>query len=81
MKPKASNHYESANDVYEKFTGHPHLITFENREYKSVKTKSDGDRKRLVYRCDEEVHNLVISTVGGVVVHVEGIYSIGEVAV
>lgn len=81
MKPKASNNYESTNDVYEKFTGYPYLITFENNFYKSVKTIQDGEKKKLVYRYDEERHNLVISTVGGVVVNVEGIYRIGEVVV
>lgn len=81
MKIKTPNHFNSNQDVFDQFTGYPYMITFERFSYKAVKTTQDGEKKKLIYRCVPERHNLVITTVGGVVVNVEGIYSMDEVAV
>ena len=81
MKIKLPNHFESTQEVFDRFTGYPYMITYERFSYKAVKTIKDGEKKKLIYRCEPERHNLVITTVGGVVVNVQGIYSMDEVAV
>lgn len=73
--------YHSLNAVIEKFNKVTGKIRFEGREYKFVNIFFGENVKKLVYRCEREQHNLVISMMGDVVVHVEGVYSIGDVAV
>lgn len=71
--------YDSLNAVMEKFNKVIGNIRFEGREYKYVNIIFEKNVKKLVYRCEREQHNLVISMMGDVVVNVEGVYSIGEV--
>ena len=81
MKIKTLNHFNLNQEVFDRFTGYPYMITYERFVYKAVKTIIEGDKKKLIYRCEPERHNLVITTVGGIVVNVQGIYSMDEVAV
>lgn len=71
--------YNSLNELMEKFNKVIGKIRFEGREYKYVNTTFKGNVAKLIYRNEQEQHNLVISMLGDVVVHAEGIYSISEV--
>jgi len=75
------NCFESINEIYEKFNCVPPQIHYENCIYNYQRTLFEGKTAKIVYRCETERHNLVISTIGSVVVKVDGIYSIGKVAV
>ncbi len=79
MKIKSFPRFRSMNDIFDRFHKVSSKIVFENREYKYVNVVFKGNMKNLIYRNEQEQHNLVISMMGDVVVHVEGIYSIGEV--
>ncbi|QCR33149.1 hypothetical protein [Lysinibacillus sp. SGAir0095] len=81
MKPTAINNFDSINEIYDQFNTVTNKIRLEDQEYEYQKMTVKGDVKKHIYRCDQEQHNLVISTLGNVVVNVEGIYSIGKVAV
>ncbi|MBD8026444.1 hypothetical protein H9636_07200 [Ureibacillus sp. Re31] len=73
--------YNTLNEIIEKFNKVNSEIRFEGREYKYVNIIFEKNVKKLVYRCEREQHNLVVSMMGDVVVNAEGVYSIGDVAV
>lgn len=73
--------YDSLNAVMEKFNKVISKIRFEGREYKYVNTTFKGNVAKLIYRNEQEQHNLVIYMMGSVVENAEGIYSISKVAV
>lgn len=81
MKVKSVPRFTSLDDVADRFEKVTSKIQFENREYKYVKIVFEGETNKLIYRCEEERHNLIISMISDVVVDVVGVYSLGEVAI
>lgn len=81
MKTNSFPRFKSLNDVVHRYNKFSHKILFENREYTYADIFFRGHVKKLVYRCDREQHNLIISMMGDVVVNAAGVYSIGDVAV
>lgn len=81
MKVKSFPHFTSLDDVADRFEKVTLKIQFENREYKYVKIVFKGQVNKLVYRNEDERNNLIISMMGDVVVDVEGVYSVGDVAI
>jgi len=81
MKRKGFNNFDSINEIYDRFNTVTNKINFENHIYEYQTIKFKDDVKKHIYRCDQEQHNIVISMIGDVVVNVEGIYSVAEVAV
>jgi len=79
MKPKGFNHFDSTNDIFDRFQTVTNKIRFENRVYEYQKIHFKDEVTKHIYRCEQEQHNLIISTMGNVVVNVEGIYSIDTV--
>ncbi|WP_346234524.1 hypothetical protein MKY04_12725 [Lysinibacillus telephonicus] len=82
MKVKSVPSFTSLDDIADRFEKVTSKIQFENREYKYLKTVFEDEINKLIYRCEEERHNLIISMMGDVVVvDVEGVYSVGDVAI
>lgn len=73
--------FKSLDDLTDNFSKGSTNIVFENREYRYMKTIRAGYSSKIIYRNEQEQHNLVIYMMGDVVVKVDGIYSTGEVAV
>lgn len=81
METKTSGKFESLNDIINKFEKGRANIIFENREYRYMKTIRAGYSSKIIYRNEQEQHNLVIYMMGDVVVKADGIYSIENLAV
>lgn len=81
MKVKSFSSFNSIGDIVERFQKVSSKIIFETREYKYVNIVFKGQVNILIYRCEEEQHNLIISMIGDVVIDVSGVYSVGEVAI
>lgn len=75
------NHFDSTNEIYDRFSTVTNKIHFEDRLYEYERIAFKGEVKKHIYRCKEEQHNLIISLIGNVVVNVEGKYSVGAVVV
>lgn len=80
MKVKSFPSFNSLEEIVERFQKLSSKIIFENYEYKYVNIVFKGQVNKLVYRCEEEQHNLIISMIGDVVIDVAGVYSVGDVA-
>lgn len=78
MGPKPN--FNSIADVVEEYSNYSPKIRVEGRIYVFANVLIEGELKKLIYRCEPEQHNLVITKMGDVVIEAVGVYSINEVA-
>ncbi|BDH60113.1 hypothetical protein MTP04_02430 [Lysinibacillus sp. PLM2] len=81
MNDKSLANFDSLDEIADNFEKVSPKILFENREYKHVDTVFGKEVDKLVYRNEQEQHNLIITLSDDVVITVDGIYSTSEVKV
>lgn len=70
------NKYANLTALYENYKQAHDILFFENTPYLLQGFVQDGERYKHYYRCEQEMHNLVIHLIGGSTYLVEGIYSV-----
>lgn len=70
--------FNSITDILEEYSNYSPKIRVEGRIYVYVNVLFEGEVKKLIYRCEPEKHNLVITKMGDVVIEAVGVYSIHE---
>lgn len=71
--------FNSLNEIELAFVRVEKKIVFENRVYNLVNSIAEDATTKLIYRNEQERHNVIITLLDDEVIKVEAAYSIGKV--